>query len=70
MIDPLKRIKIGDKVRSARNNLGISREKLSELVDMGEPLLGKIERGEARVTVEHIASLSKAFNCSTQDLMS
>lgn len=42
----LNNIEIGNRIRSIRENMFMSREKFSEMIDISEVFLGQIERGE------------------------
>ena len=47
----LNNIEIGERIRSIRENMLMSREKFSEMVDISEVFLGQIERGECSLSL-------------------
>ncbi|MBQ8764005.1 MAG: helix-turn-helix transcriptional regulator [Clostridia bacterium] len=53
---------IGKRIRSYRNNLGLSQEKLAELSGCHPTYIGQIERGEKNATLESIEKISSALN--------
>ena len=52
---------IGQRVRRARQNLGISLENLGELADVNWTSVGKIERGVSSPTTETLIRLATAL---------
>ena len=61
--------KFGDRVRSLRNETGISQEKLAKLAEMHRTYVSGIERGERNVSLVNIIRLSKALGVSASELM-
>nr|WP_237467594.1 helix-turn-helix transcriptional regulator [Leucobacter chromiireducens] len=55
-------MKIGQRVRSARQRLGISLEDLGELAEVSWTSIGKIERGAQSPNVETIVRLATALD--------
>lgn len=53
---------IGKRIRSYRNNLSLSQEKLAELSGCHPTYIGQIERGEKNATIESIEKISSALN--------
>ncbi len=51
----------GKNVRSHREKLKISQEKLAELCDLHRTYIGAIERGERNVALENIQKIAKAL---------
>ncbi|MFV0435665.1 MAG: helix-turn-helix domain-containing protein [Leucobacter sp.] len=54
-------VKIGQRVRSVRQHLGISLEDLGELSEISWTSIGKIERGVSSPTVETLVRLATAL---------
>lgn len=52
----------GRNVRSHREKLGISQEKLAELCYLHRTYIGAIERGERNVSLENIQKIAKALD--------
>ncbi|WP_058303738.1 helix-turn-helix domain-containing protein [Gorillibacterium timonense] len=49
---------LGTRIRAERHKLGLTLEKLSEIVGISEPYLGHIERGERKLSVETLIKLA------------
>ena len=41
----LNNVEIGERIRTIRESMSMSREKFSEMIDISEVFLGQIERG-------------------------
>lgn len=61
--------KFGDRVRSLRNQAGISQEKLAELAAIHRTYVSGIERGERNVSLINIRRIADALNISVSKLM-
>ena len=53
---------IGKRIRSYRNNLNLSQEKLAELSGCHPTYIGQVERGEKNATIESIEKISSALD--------
>lgn len=53
----LNNVEIGERIRSIRENMSMSREKFSEMVDISEVFLGQIERGECSLSLKTLSSI-------------
>ena len=53
----LNNIEIGERIRSIRENMLMSRERFSEMVDISEVFLGQIERGECSLSLKTLTSI-------------
>jgi transcriptional regulator with XRE-family HTH domain len=62
------RRKLGDAIRARRNDLGLSQEKLAELVDCHRNYVGLVERGEHNLTVDMLCRFAGGLGCSVADL--
>ncbi len=62
-------VAIGERVRIRRKALGITQEKLAEMVDVSTSFIGHIERGTRKLSVETLASICKALGVSADFLM-
>lgn len=60
---------IGNRIRLAREELGITRENLSELVDITPYYLGQIERGERNMSVKTLIKISGSLKISIDYLV-
>lgn len=60
---------IGSRIRTQRETLGYSREKLAELADISNSFLSDIERGERGFSVAHLTRLAKTLNLSADFIL-
>jgi transcriptional regulator with XRE-family HTH domain len=60
---------VGENVRNARLNKGLTIEQLAELADISDSFLGVAERGTSGFSIETIIKLSKALNVTTDSLL-
>lgn len=61
--------KFGNEVRRRRTSLGLSQEELAHLCDLHRTYIGSIERGERNVSLQNIATISKALKCKPSELL-
>jgi transcriptional regulator with XRE-family HTH domain len=61
--------KLGEVIRSARLERGLSQEALADAAGIDRSHMGKIERGERNVSLLNIARVSDALNVSVASLM-
>lgn len=52
-------IKVGERIRSIREDLNMTREQFSEMIDISDVFLGQIERGERSLSIK---TLTKIIN--------
>ncbi len=55
-------IEIGQRLRMRRNELGLTREKMSELADIGAGYYGQLEVGTSQMSVDTLLKLSGAMH--------
>lgn len=55
-------IEIGQRLRQRRNELGLTREKMSELADIGAGYYGQLEVGTSQMSVDTLLKLSGAMH--------
>ncbi len=55
-------IEIGQRLRKRRNELGLTREKMSELADIGAGYYGQLEVGTSQMSVDTLLKLSGAMH--------
>lgn len=65
MQNNLNKIKIGERIRSVRENMLLSREKFSEMVDISDIFLGQIERGERSLSLKTLSNIVSFTGIST-----
>lgn len=59
----------GSRVKNERKRLGLTREKLSEMIDRTENYLLSLEKGDKRCSIHTIHQLSKALRIPVDDLL-
>jgi transcriptional regulator with XRE-family HTH domain len=59
---------LGSNIRTYRNNLGISQEKLAEMINMATNYLGLIEGGKKFPSADMIERIAAALGKDTPDL--
>lgn len=60
---------IGRNIRKARNQLGITQEKMAELLDMSALHYGRLERGERCASVSQLARIAEILNTSIESFL-
>lgn len=60
--------RMGEVVRSFRNEAGLSQEELAARCNLHRTYIGSIERGEKTITIETAQKLTKAFGISLTQL--
>ena len=53
----LNNIEVGERIRKIREELKMSREKFSEMVDISDVFLGQIERGERSLSTKTLVKI-------------
>jgi len=61
--------KMGAKIKSVRETLGLSQESLAQLLKISRVSLSQIESGDRKISAEEIAKFSKAFNVASDVLL-
>lgn len=54
-------IEIGQRLRLRRNELGLTREKMSELADIGSGYYGQLEIGTSQMSIDTLIKLSHSM---------
>ena len=62
-------IEFAAKVRNRRHALSLTQEQLAELADFHVNFVGGIERAERNPSLTSLVALSKALNCSVNELV-
>lgn len=62
-------VSLGDAIRRARKQVGISQEALALSADIDRSYLGGIERGENNVALMNILRLSQALGITAAELL-
>lgn len=58
MQNNLNNLEIGERIRSVREDMFMSREKFSEMIDISDVFLGQIERGERSLSLKTLSNIS------------
>jgi len=66
-IDPC--ILFGQKLKSLREEIKISQEKLSELADLDRTYISSVERGKRNISIRNIFKLAIALNIPPYQLL-
>jgi transcriptional regulator with XRE-family HTH domain len=62
-------IALGEAIRNARRQQGISQERLALMAGVDRSYVGRVERGDNNVAVLTLMKLAHALNVSLKDLM-
>ncbi len=62
-------MEIGNRIREIRENLNLNRDKFSELVDISESFLTKIELGNKSLSIETLMKISQGTGVSADYLL-
>jgi transcriptional regulator with XRE-family HTH domain len=62
-------VKVGEKIRSVRKEKGFSQEGLALHAKLDRSYMGRIERGEANITLEMLYQLAKVLDCEAKELL-
>ncbi|MDO6561633.1 MAG: helix-turn-helix domain-containing protein [Paraglaciecola chathamensis] len=62
-------VKVGEKIRSVRKEKGFSQESLALHAKLDRSYMGRIERGEANITLEMLYQLAKVLDCEAKELL-
>lgn len=60
--------KLGKKIKTLRNDAGLSQEKLGELTDLDRTYISDIERGKRNPSLKSLEKLAKALKISISDI--
>ena len=68
MDNKINKMEIGERIRSLREAMFLSREKFSEMIDISEVFLRQIERGESSLSINTLSSIV-SFTGSSSDFI-
>lgn len=60
---------LGDAIRSARKEIGVSQEDFAELCDLHRTYVGQLELGEKNVSFTNVLRVAKAFRLNPSALL-
>ncbi|WP_084937425.1 helix-turn-helix domain-containing protein [Pantoea rwandensis] len=61
--------RLGERIKKERIAQGISQEGLALLTGIDRSYVGRIERGEANITVEKLYQIASVLNCPPEELL-
>ena len=61
-MDKQQRIEIGQRLRQRRQELALTREKMSELADIGSGYYGQLEVGTSQMSIDTLVKLSRSMH--------
>ena len=59
---------VGFKIRTIREEKGLTQEKLAGLADLHRAYVGQIERGEKNIGLRNLQKIAKALKINIKDL--
>lgn len=62
-------IEIGLRLRQRRQELGLTREKMSELADIGSGYYGQLEVGTSQMSIDTLVKLARSMHVSTEYIL-
>ena len=62
-------IKINLRIKMLRERVGITQQKLAELLGVSRPTISQMENGERKISVDELMKLSRIFNVSVNNLL-
>ena len=62
-------IEIGQRLRQRRQELGLTREKMSELADIGTGYYGQLEVGTSQMSFDTLIKLSRSMHLSMEYIL-
>ena len=60
---------VGDRIRAEREKLQVSREKFAEILNLSPFFVGQIERGERKMSISTLISVSECLHISIDYLI-
>ncbi len=61
-------LKIRKRIRKNRKKLGLSQERLAEIIDCSREHIARIENGKINIGLENFIKLAQVFNISLDEL--
>ena len=61
-MDQKQRIEVGQRLRQRRQELGLTRERMSELASIGSGYYGQLEVGTSQMSVDTLIKLSRSMH--------
>ena len=68
-IRPQHRRIVGERIRTIRNGVTLTQEKLAEKADVHHNFIGEIERGNMNVSLDALVKIARALGVKVKDLI-
>lgn len=68
-LKPHHRRVVGERIRSCRNQAGLTQEKLAEKADLHHNFIGEVERANMEVSLTSLLKIAKALKVKVRDLI-
>jgi len=65
----MDKMQLAQRIRELRKRLGISQQKLADLIGVSRPIISQIESGERKISIDELVMLAKVFNSSVESLL-
>lgn len=62
-------LKVGEKIRQLRIDIGLSQEKLSFACDLDRTYIGSVERGERNISIINLQKIAVALRTAPSELL-
>ena len=62
-------ILIGERIKSIRENIGLTQQQVSDECDFEKSTISRIESGRTNITIKNLYKLSKALGVKIKDLV-
>ena len=62
-------LRVGEKIRQLRNDIGLSQEKLAFACDLDRTYIGSVERGERNISVINLKKIAIALKTDPSELL-
>ena len=68
-IRPQHRRIVGERIRTIRNGVTLTQEKLAEKADVHHNFIGEIERGNMNVSLDTLVKIARALGVKVKDII-
>ena len=68
-MDMMNLVEIGERMKSLRNESGLTQAKIAEYLSLDQSMIAKMEKGERNITSDVIEKLSALFCCTVDYIL-